>query len=138
MPCYVGVDYGSKRIGLAVSDAGGRLALPLSTVEVRGNLRSQASAVLTAVADYDVDAFVVGLPLNMDGTEGPQVRLTRRFGEELQRATDKTVHFRDERLSSHAAAELLQPADLTRKKKKRRLDRIAAQVLLQEYLDAQL
>jgi len=136
MPCFVGVDYGSKRIGLAVS-SDGRLALPLTTLDGRGDVTAQVAGVLATADDYQVDAFVVGLPLNMDGTEGPQAKLTRKFGEELQRASDKTVHFWDERLSSHAAAELLQPAELTRKKKKQRLDRVAAQVMLQDYLDAQ-
>ncbi len=136
MPCFLGIDYGGKRIGLAISDAAGRMALPLTTLQAHGTLAQHVTAVIAAGEDFDIEAFVVGLPLNMDGTEGKQAKLARRFGTELERVAGKPVHYADERLSSHAAAELLQPAKLTRKKKKHRLDRIAAKVMLQEFLDA--
>ncbi len=136
MPTFLGIDYGKKRIGLAVSDAGGKMALPLTTVQAHGTLAQHAVAVIAACEDFDIDAFVLGLPLNMDGTEGPQAKLVRRFGAELHRAGGKPVHFWDERLSSRSAAELLQPAKLTRKKKKHALDTIAAKVMLQEFLDS--
>ena len=138
MPCFLGIDYGGKRIGLAVSDAGGKMALPLTTLQSHGTVDQHAAAVLAASDDFDIEAFVVGLPLNMDGTEGKQAKLARRFGAELQRASRKPVHFADERLSSQAAAELLRPAGLTRKKRKHRLDRIAAKVMLQDFLDSRL
>ena len=136
MPRFLGIDYGSKRIGLALSDHEAILALPLATVRPRGGLPNQVSAVLSFAKQYGVDAFVVGLPLNMDNTEGPQAKLTRAFGDELARTTGLPVYYFDERLSSVAAEELLRPAELTRKKKRARLDRIAAQVMLQGFLEA--
>ena len=136
MTCFIGIDYGSKRIGLAVGTTQTGLASPLTTLEVRGDLAEQVQAVLTQAHAYDVSAFVVGLPLNMDDSEGPQAQLVRRFGTALAEATSLPVHYWDERLSSYAADELLQGAELTHAGKKRRRDRIAAQVILQEFLDA--
>ena len=136
MPRFLGIDHGSKRIGLAVSDPGATLASPLTTITASGNLSDEIAAVLSYAKGYDIDAFVVGLPLNMDDTEGDQAKTVRRFGTELARITGKPVHYWDERLSSHAAEELLRPAELTRKKRKARLDRVAALVILQGFLDA--
>lgn len=137
MPRFLGIDHGSKRIGLAVSDPGATLASPLTTINASGNLSDEIAAVLSYVKDYDIDAFVVGLPLNMDDTEGNQAKAVRRFGTELGRVSGKPVHYWDERLSSHAAEDLLRPAELTRKKCKARLDRVAALVILQGFLDSQ-
>ena len=136
MPRFLGIDHGSKRIGLAVSDPGATIASPLSTVAASGNLPDDIAAVLSRAKEYEIDAFVVGLPLNMDDTEGGQAKTVRRFGAELGRISGKPVHYWDERLSSRAAEELLRPAELTRKKRKARLDRVAAQVMLQGFLDA--
>ncbi len=132
----LGIDYGTKRVGLAVGDTDVGIASPLETIEIRGDIADQIRVVLSATQDYDVGAFVVGLPLNMDGTEGEQAKLTRRFGDVLAHTGGKPVHYWDERLSSHAAQELLQPAELTRKKRKAVEDSVAAQVILQSYLDA--
>jgi len=131
-----GIDYGTKRIGLAIGDPDGLIASPLTTLTVRGQPADHASAVIAAVADYDVAAWVVGLPLNMDGTEGPQAKVTRAFAAELSRTSAWPVDFQDERLSSVAADGYLAEADLTRKKRKARRDRVAAQIILQTYLDA--
>ena len=136
MKRYLGLDYGTKRIGLAIGDDDAKIASPLNTIEVRGDLASHVQAVLTAVEKYDVDAFVIGLPLNMDGSEGEQAKVTQTFGAELARRTGLPVHYFDERLSSHAAQELLQPAELTRKKRKAVEDSVAGQVILQAFLDA--
>ena len=136
MPCFLGIDHGGKRIGLAVSDPPGRLALSIPTLAVGGSVPERVLAVLKIAEQYDVAAFVVGLPLNMDDSEGPQAKLARAFGEELKRRGQKPVHFQDERLSSAAADELLQAAEFTRKKHKARRDRVAAQVILQDFLDA--
>lgn len=136
MPRFLGIDHGSKRIGLAVSDPGATLASPLTTVVASGNLSAEVAAMLSCAKDYEIDAFVVGLPLNMDDSEGNQAKTVRRFGAELQRISGRPVYYWDERLSSHAAEELLRPAELTRKKHKARLDRVAALVILQGFLDA--
>ncbi len=136
MPHFLAVDYGSKRIGLAVGDTETRLAVPLSTIEASGGVTADARAVLNLIADYEAEEVVIGLPLNMHGTEGEQAKVSRRFGDELSRLSGKPVHYWDERLSSIEAKELLEQTDLTTKKRKARLDRVAAQVILQEFLDA--
>ena len=136
MACYLGLDYGGKRIGLAVGDTHLSVASPLVTVAARGQVGEDVRAVLECARDYQIEAFVVGLPLNMDGSEGEQAKLTRRFGEALAHVTGLPVHYWDERLSTAEARELLRPAELTRKKRKARLDRVAAQVILQNFLDS--
>ncbi len=137
MTRYLGIDYGTKRIGLAVSDLETKIASPLTTIDAAGSVSHQVGAVAEVAHDYTVAAFVVGLPLNMDGSEGKQAKTTRAFGEALARTTDLPVHYYDERLSSVAAEELLAPAELTRRKRKGRLDPVAAQVILQGFLDQQ-
>lgn len=136
MPRYLGIDYGTKRIGLAVGDSEGRLVTPLRMVQPGPALEAQVRAVLAAAAEYEIDGFVVGLPLNMDDTEGPQAKLTRAFGDALAGAAHLPVHYYDERLSSCAAEELLLDAELTRKKKRGRIDSVAAQVMLQGFLES--
>ncbi len=133
---YLGIDHGSKRIGLAVGDSSTAIASPLATIAARGRAADDVRTIVESISDYDIDTFVVGLPLNMDGTEGPQAKLTRRFGDELGRETGIPVQYWDERLSTNTARELMIPAELTRKKRKNRLDRVAAQVILQSFLDA--
>lgn len=136
MPRYLGIDYGTKRIGLAVGDSEARLVTPLRMVQPGPALEAQVRAVLAVAAEYEIDGFVVGLPLNMDDTEGPQAKLTRTFGDALARAADLTVQYYDERLSSCAAEELLLDAELTRNKKRARIDSVAAQVILQGFLES--
>ena len=135
MGCLLGIDYGSKRIGLAISDAARRIAMPLSTIDATSDHADNAAAILDVAKEHEVDGFVVGLPLNMDDSEGPQARVIRAFGRQLVGAAEKPVHFQDERLSSATADELLQPAELTHRKHKARRDRVAAQVILQQFLD---
>ena len=135
MPRFLGIDYGTRRIGLAVSDPGATLASPLATIVSRGDVARDGKAVAAVAREYEVDEFVLGLPLNMDDSEGVQAGLTRVFGDALGVRTGLPIHYCDERLSTFAAEELLRPAELTRKKKKARLDRVAAQVILQDFLD---
>ncbi len=137
MPRYLGIDYGTKRIGLSVGDTDVGIASPLEAVEAPAARRHQCQAVLRVADAYGVDAFVVGLPMNMDCTEGAQAKLTRAFGDELARAAGKDVHYYDERLSSRVADDLLRPVELTRGKHKARRDAVAAQVILQGFLDSQ-
>jgi putative Holliday junction resolvase len=137
MPRYLAIDFGSKRIGLAIGDSGAGIASPLKTLEATGRPAADIAAVLAVCREYEVDALVIGLPLNMDGTEGSQAKATRAFGDALATAGGKRVHYHDERLSSYAAEGLLQGEALTRKKKRPRLDRLAAQVILQDFLASQ-
>jgi len=135
MSRFLGIDYGAKRIGLAVGDDASHFASPVKTIRGCGHIRGDAVAVEACVKEFDIDGIVIGLPLNMDDTEGPQAKIIRSFGEALGAMTDLTIHYADERLSSIAAEELIRPAELTRKKKRARIDRVAAQVILQSFLD---
>jgi putative Holliday junction resolvase len=134
---YICVDYGSRRIGLAVSDPEGRIASPLGVVECAGDVSQTVERVIAeASAEFDVDAWVVGLPLNMDGSEGPQAKVNREFASRLESATGQPVHLFDERLSSRQADIHMSQTGLTHQQKKRRRDALAAQVILQSFLDA--
>jgi putative Holliday junction resolvase len=130
------IDHGAKRIGLAVGDTETNLAAPVLGVPGSGSPQQDARAVLAASREYGADEFVLGLPLNMDDSEGPQARIVRGFGNALEQLSGLPVHYWDERLSSETAREKMIPAELTRKKRKARLDGIAAQAILQEFLDS--
>lgn len=135
MASLLGIDYGSKRIGLAISDAAQRMALSLDTIDATPSAARNVEAIIKVADEHDVEAFVVGLPLNMNDSEGPQAKLIRKFGQALTCASEKPVYFQDERLSSITADDLLQAGDFTNKKHKARRDRVAAQVILQQFLD---
>ena len=137
MPRFLGIDYGTKRIGLAISDPAGIIASPLEVLTHRGAPAVAAQLAIAAGADYDVDAYVVGRPLNMDGTESEQTRITRGFSRQLAEQSGRPVHEWDERLSSLGADEYLAQGDLTRKRRRARHDAVAAQIILQGFLDAQ-
>lgn len=133
----MGIDFGTKRIGLAIGDDQIGIASPLQMIPVTKTIQDQLVSIIQLAEEYQIDAFVIGLPTNMDDSEGPQAKLTRHFGDELSCSSDKKIHYFDERLSSYAADELLQQSDLTRKQKKSLQDAIAAQVILQGFLDSQ-
>ncbi len=137
MARYLGIDYGSKRIGLAVSDKDARIASPLRQVIENGNKSDVIQRIQKVVDEYEIDAVVLGLPLMMDGREEEQARRTRRFGEALAKGLGLAVEYWDERLSSHAADRLLdEREELTAKGRKARRDALAAQVILQGYVDS--
>ena len=138
MTRFLGIDYGTKRIGLAVGDDETGIASPLTTVKGTGRVEQDVPAVLEPSGDYPIDAFVVGLPLNMDGREGKQAKLTRAFGDALAHSADLPVYYWDERLSSFAADELLREHDVAPRQRRGRQDRLAAQIVLQEFLDARV
>ncbi len=135
---YLGVNYGAKRIGLAVCDELEISAGPLAQIEGSGarNLLADALAVAKIAQEYGVDEYVVGLPYNMDGSVGSQGQLCQEFARMLAQATGKKVHLFDERLSSEAAEAKLLKAGLTRKKRRARTDMLAAAIILQSFLDA--
>ncbi len=132
----MGIDYGTKRIGLAIGDADGSIASPLGVLTRKGDVASQVREVIAEGENFDVGAYVLGLPLNMDGTEGTQAKITRSFGAELIKISGLKVFLWDERLSSRGADEYLSEAELTYKKRKARRDAVAAQIILQTFLDA--
>ena len=130
---YLGIDYGQKRTGLAICDAGEMIASPLKVLTVA------QSELIAGIADIinreKVEAIVLGLPLNMDGTAGHQVRRVQKFAAQMKEYIDIPIHFQDERLSSFDAEGKLAGTELTRKKKKKRLDAVAAASILQSFLD---
>ena len=131
---YLAIDHGQKRTGLAISDASETLVSPHSVIETASEeeLLRRISDVLVAEG---IDAIVVGLPINMDGTESDRSRKVRQFVLAMQERTDKPVHLHDERLSSFEAGYLVGDLELTRKKKKKRLDAIAAASILRSFFE---
>ncbi|MFH1616087.1 MAG: Holliday junction resolvase RuvX [Planctomycetota bacterium] len=127
------IDLGQKRTGLAVCDPGETFVSPLAVLENKPDIMGKIFAVIRA---ENIQAVVVGLAINMDGTEGPQAAKARRFAEQLKEQIDLPVYLHDERLSSYDAERKLLDADLTRKKMKKRLDALAAAAILQDFLDS--
>ena len=136
MPRTLGVDYGERRAGLAISDELGLLALPLDILPVQ-SIKQVIRDVLRLCQEKQVAAIVVGLPLNMDGSRGPAVEAVERFVLELRRQGDLPVEVWDERMSSRQVERMLIDSDVSRAKRKGIVDKLAAQVVLQSYLDAQ-
>jgi putative Holliday junction resolvase len=136
------VDLGTRRIGLALSDEGGKFATPLSVLEV-SNADAGIEPIAALVRHEDVQRIVIGLPLNMDDTFGPAARTTARWGRKLAEATQVETLYVDERLSSFEAEDQLkqrkrQGERLTRQRKKETLDALAAASFLQAFLDGKL
>lgn len=132
----VGLDLGTKTIGLAVSDELGLTAQGLKTLE-RKSLKKDVSALVELAKDYQADRFILGLPLNMDGTEGPRAAATRKFGDALAEASALLVIYQDERLTTVAAQRVLLEGDVSRRKRREVIDQVAATLILQGWLDAQ-
>ncbi|EKF43783.1 Holliday junction resolvase YqgF [Nitratireductor indicus C115] len=129
-----GLDLGTKTIGLAVSDRGLRLATPRPVV-MRKKFTQDAEALLAAFARDTVGGIVIGLPVNMDGSEGPRAQSTRAFIRNFERLSDLPVAFWDERMSTVAAERVLIEMDVSRKKRAERIDSAAAAFILQGALD---
>jgi putative Holliday junction resolvase len=131
----LGLDFGTKTIGVAASDALGLTAQTVTTIR-RTSLRADLAALKELVHEYEAERFVVGLPLNMDGSEGPRAEATRKFVDALTQALGLPVELWDERLSTVAAQRTLLEADLSRAKRREVIDQMAAQFILQGWLDA--
>jgi putative Holliday junction resolvase len=129
----VGIDFGRKRIGLAISD--GEVAYPLGIME-RRSLKYDLEAIRSRLAERAVSLIVVGLPLNMDGTEGPSARAARTFAEQLRLATGLAVEMFDERLTSFEAEERLRETSASRARKKAAPDAVAAAIILEGWLES--
>lgn len=129
-----GLDYGEKTVGVAVSDRMRSVASPLETVR-RTKFSADAARLLEIAAARDIAGFVIGLPLNMDGSEGPRCQSTRAFARNLERLTPLPVAFWDERLSTVAAERALLEADASRKRRSAVIDHVAAGVILQGAMD---
>jgi putative Holliday junction resolvase len=131
---HMALDVGDRRIGVALSDETATLASALTTLRRAGGA-GDVSAVVDLVRRHEAVSLVVGLPLNMDGTEGPQAAKVRAFVADLRRRLSLPVVTRDERLTTVEAEERLKEAGLGWKERKRMVDAVAAVVILQEYLD---
>jgi putative Holliday junction resolvase len=147
----IGIDYGTKRIGLAIGETITRIAMPWKILPGRGDPEMDAGNVrkFLIVEGEKAELFVVGLPKNMDETEGPQAELSRKFGESLAMMTGVAVVYQDERLSSFTAEKKFAPTMRERirdhrgresrggsKKKKKAIDAVAAAVILESYLQS--
>jgi len=131
-----GVDFGTRRIGLALSDPGRTIASPFKTY-TRRSVEQDAEFFRQFAAAEDIVGFVVGLPLHMSGDESAMAAEARQFGSWLADVTGLAVRFYDERLSTAAANEFLAVGNLTAKQRKRRRDMLAAQVILTTFLDSE-
>jgi len=129
---YLAIDHGLKRTGLAICDAGEMMASPLCVL--RGH-KDTMSKIAQVVSREEVEAIVLGLPLNMDGSEGGQAKKVRAFARQLERQVQIPIHFQDERLSSFGARERLESTDLSHGKRRGLLDAVAAAEILQSFLD---
>jgi putative Holliday junction resolvase len=129
---YLAIDYGARRTGLAICDAQETIASPLCVLTGQKDLIEQIGRI---VAVERVDAVVLGLPLNMDGSQGPQARQVLTFAKRLGRRIPVPVHLQDERLSSFEAQEKLQTTGLSKAKQRERLDALAAAEILRAFLE---
>jgi putative Holliday junction resolvase len=129
------IDYGSRRMGLAVSDALGITAQGLDTLE-RKNKRSDFARLERTLREYQVTEIVLGNPLRMSGEEGTQSRKVAEFAEELRQRFGLPVHLWDERLTSSEANRLLREAEVSLQKRAQAVDRMAATLILQSFLQA--
>jgi putative Holliday junction resolvase len=132
----LGVDYGTVRVGLAISDADRRIASPLATYTRRSEERDE-QFFKRLVTEEDIAAIVVGLPIHCDGREGQKAAEARAYGKWLNEATGMPILYFDERFTTVEAEAFLLEAGLTSKRRKHRRDRVAAQIMLQGYLDAE-
>jgi len=134
MRALVGLDLGDKTIGVAVSDSMRTVASPLETIR-RRKFTLDAQDLLAIIDKRRIGGIILGLPLNMDGSEGPRCQSTRAFARNLARLTDLPIGFWDERLSTVAAEKALLEADTTRKRRGEVIDHVAAGYILQGALD---
>ncbi|MBI2824946.1 MAG: Holliday junction resolvase RuvX [Planctomycetia bacterium] len=130
-----GIDFGTVRLGIALSDARRSIASPFANY-TRRSPPVDAEHFRRLVADEGIALFVVGLPVHLDGRESAKSRAARRFGQWLHEATGVTVEFFDERFTTAEAEQALAVGEFTKKKRKARLDMLAAQILLTAYLES--
>jgi putative Holliday junction resolvase len=132
---YLAIDYGIKRTGLAICDTAETITSPLAVLHGQKQLLNKIAEI---VKTENVGAIVLGLPLNMNGTESSQTKLTLKFAEQLKSRLSVYIHLQDERLSSFGAEEKLAPAEFTRGKRKKRIDAVAAAEILEAFLEQKI
>ena len=135
----LGIDFGERRIGLAVSDPTGTLATPVPTLKRRAGKRPPLAALMEIIQDHGVEVLVFGLPITLAGTESDWTRAVREVGEALSKRSGLPVHFIDERFTSVVAERAVRGIGLPKNKReqKERVDAAAAVLILQSWLDRQ-
>jgi putative Holliday junction resolvase len=131
---YIGLDFGGRRVGVAVSDPGGLIAQPYDTLVIK-NLDEAVSGVCRLVAEFDAAGVVLGLPLNLSGDASDLSTTVRKFADRLRASCPVPIHFEDERLSSKQAEATLHAMGKKIKGNKEKIDRISAALILQTFLD---
>ena len=132
---YLGLDLGSRTLGVALSDATGLLASSYKTIRHQEEYSRLVDEVSSLVKELKIDAIVLGFPKNMNNTIGPKGKLSLQFKERLEKVLSIPVYLQDERLSTKSATDMLIYADVSRKNRKRVVDSVAATIILQTYLD---
>ena len=137
MPRSLGIDYGTRRIGLAISDPSGTISTPLSTLTRRAGKRPPVAAIAALVVEHEVGTIVIGLPLSLEGNETDWTAEVRAFGAKLAERTGVPVIYIDERLTSVVAEKTVRSLGLKRSQResKERVDATAARLILQTFLD---
>ena len=130
----MGLDLGSKTIGVAISDSLKTVATPLKTIK-RTKFSEEVTTLFKLISERDLSGIILGLPKNMDGSEGPKCQSTRDFAKNFSNIIDLPITFWDERLTTVAAERSLLSADLSRKKRRQVIDSVAAVLILQNLLD---
>lgn len=132
---YLGLDLGSRTLGVAISDKTGLIASSLKVIRHEEEYDRLIDDVKNLVLELGVDAIVLGFPKNMNNTIGPKGELSLEFKEKLEKTLDIPVYLQDERLSTKSALDTLIQGDVSRKKRKKVVDSLAATIILQTYLD---
>ena len=133
---YLGIDLGSKTIGLAMSDTTLTIASTYKTIFFKNeDYNSTIEEIMSIIKEYNITKIILGLPKNMNNTLGERAETTLKYKELLEKNTDIPIIMFDERLTSVISNNILIEADMSRKKRKKKVDSIAAQIILQDYLN---
>ncbi len=137
MKRIMGLDYGDKTVGVAISDEMQLTAQPVETIvrERINKMRRTFARIEDLIEEYDVETIVIGLPKKLNNEEGERCKLTREFGSRMEQRTGLTVVYQDERLTTVSADAVLQEGGIRKDRRKQYLDKMAASILLQTYLD---
>ena len=132
---YLGLDLGTKTIGLAISDKTGLIATSYKVLHHNNNPESCLNELKSIIKDLEVESLVLGLPKNMNNTLGERAKATLKFKEFLESNIDIPIYLEDERLTTKSAEAILIKGDTSRKKRKKVIDKVAATIILQSFLD---
>lgn len=132
---YLGLDLGSRTLGIATSDATGTIASSYQTIRHQEEYARLVTDVVRLVTELKIDAIVIGFPKNMNNTIGPKGELSLKFKEQLEQVLSIPIYLQDERLSTKSATDMLIMSNMSRKGRKKVVDSVAATIILQTFLD---